>query len=246
MTKKTLILGDGLLGTELHRQSGFDVMSKKRHGFDITSKDTFHKLLECEFGSIIYCNYDTIINTIACTDTYSSDRDIHWNVNYKGVSYLVDFCNKWKIKLVHIVSDYIYANSITKTSEEDIPVHCNTWYGYTKLLGDAHVQLACDNYLLLRATHKPTPFPYDDAWTDQIGNFDYVDVIANKILHTIALGATGIYNIGTETKSMYELACKTNIHVNKANVPIDTSIPKDVTMNLTKLNTLYEKCDTIS
>ena len=231
-----LILGNGLLGTELHRQSNYDMISKEYDGFDITSLETYNKLLSIEFGAVQWCKYKTIINTIACTDTYSDDRDIHWNVNYKGVSYLVDFCNEWKIKLVHIVSDYIYANSVNNASEDDIPIHNNTWYAYTKLLGDAHVQLKSNNYLILRGTHKPTPFPFENAWHDQIGNFDYVDIIATKILKLIEQNALGIYNVGTDVKSMYDLAMRTKNNVNKITIPENINAPKNVTMNLSKMN----------
>lgn len=237
-----LILGNGLLGSELHRQSGYDIISKQHNNFDITQVDTFNEsLLSVEFGAVIYCKYNIIINTIAHTDTYSNDRDIHWNVNYKGVADLVDFCNKWKIKLVHIVSDYIYANSISNASESDVPVHNNTWYSYTKLLSDAHVQLKCNDYLLIRTTHKPNPFPYDNAWSNQIGNFDYVNVISKKILSLIHNNATGIYNVGTDIKSMYDLAIQTNKNVNKILIPDNINAPKDVTMNLTKMNNVLQK-----
>ena len=32
----------------------------------------------------------------------------------------------------------------SSASEEDVPVHNNTWYGYTKLLSDGLVQLRCE------------------------------------------------------------------------------------------------------
>ena len=52
----------------------------------------------------------------------------------------------------------------------------STWYGYTKLVADALVQLESNYHLIVRTTHKEKPFPYSVAWEDQIGNFDYVDV----------------------------------------------------------------------
>jgi dTDP-4-dehydrorhamnose reductase len=232
---RVLILGNGLLGTELHKQSGYDVICKEHDGFDITRYDTFDLLLEVESKTIKYCKYDIIINTIAHTDTYSTDRDIHWNVNYKGLSDLVEFCNQWRVKLVHIVSDYIYANSNSNASETDVPVHNATWYAYTKLLGDGYVQLKCNDYLLIRTTHKPYPFPFDNAWVDQNGNFDYVNVIADKILQLVKKNTSGIYNVGTETKTMYELASKTNASVNKVIIPDTINAPKDVTMDVSKM-----------
>ena len=109
--KRILILGDGLLGTELIKQTGWDLISRKKDGFDISDISTYNILLSIKFGAVQYCKYDTIVNCIANTDTYSDVRDSHWNVNYKGTSDLIDFCNKWNIKLIHISTDHVYANS---------------------------------------------------------------------------------------------------------------------------------------
>jgi dTDP-4-dehydrorhamnose reductase len=56
--------------------------------------------------------------------------------------------------LVHISTDYLYSGSVSNASESDVPVHCNNWYGYTKLLADGLVQLESNNYLICRCTHK--------------------------------------------------------------------------------------------
>jgi len=231
---KVLILGDGLLGTELINQTGWDYVSRKKDKFDITDISTYHLLTKIKFGSIQHCPYDVIINTIAHTDTYSNNKKEHWGVNYKGVSNLVEFCNKWNIKLVHIVTDYIYSNSTSNASETDIPVHCNNWYGYTKLLGDAHVQLKSDNYLLLRGTHKSKPFKHTKAWVNQKGNFTYVDENVKIISKLIKSNKNGIYNIGTDLKSMYDLALETNNNISPVDKP--SNVPSDLSMNINKLN----------
>ena len=232
---KVLILGNGLLGSELAEQSKFNVLSRKEHGFDITDKSTYYLMTKLEFGAVQYCDYDVIINCIANTDTYSDDKELHWNTNYKGVADLVDFCNKWKVKLVHITTDYIYSNSIPNATEKDVPVHCNNWYGYTKLLGDGYVQLKSNNYLIIRCTHKPNPFPSPKAWIDQIGNFDYVDKISSIILKLIKKQSIGIYNVGTELKSMYELSSKTN---NTLPTLKPSKIPGNVSMNIEKMKNI--------
>jgi len=232
MKNKILILGDGLLGTELHTQSGYEVISRKKDGFDITDIKTYQNLLKIEHGVIQYCPYDVIINCIANTDTYSDDREGHWNVNYKGTYDLIDFCNKWQIKLVHISTDHVYANSRSNALETDVPIHSENWYGYTKLLADGLIQLQCKNYLLCRCTHKPTPFPYETAWIDQIGNFDYVDKISNLIIQLIEKDVSGIYNVGTGLKSIYELASKTK-DILPSQKPI--SAPGNTTMDIRKM-----------
>lgn len=221
-----LVLGDGLLGSELVKITKWDFLSRKSHNFDINN-----------FELYINSGYNIIINCIANTDTYSEDRHSHWNVNVEFVDRLIDYCNDNNIKLVHISTDYVYSGSESNASEESVPVHCNTWYGYTKLVSDAIVQLKSKNYLLIRCTHKPNPFPYEKAWIDQIGNFDYVNVIANLIFKSIKKGLNGLYNVGTETKTMFELASKT-ANVGKSFTPF--RVPKDTSMDTNKLiNDLY-------
>jgi dTDP-4-dehydrorhamnose reductase len=231
---KVVILGDGLLGSNIHQIRYWDIISRKQDGFDITQPELFYKyFIESYEGVIFTPKYDVIINCIANTNTYSNDPNNHWDVNYKGVANLVDFCNIHNIKLVHVSSDYVYTNSVNNASENDIPIHGNNWYSYTKLLADAYIELKSNNYLICRGTHKPKPFPYDKAWVDQIGNFDYVDCIATWIIDLITADAKGLYNVGTEVKTMYELAKKTNPNIEAAFKP--ENVPSNTTMNINKL-----------
>lgn len=234
MNTSICILGDGLLGTELKTQTGWDIVSRKQNKFDITQpKEWYKSLLQIAHGAIIYPKYATLINCISNTNTYSTDHQDHWDVNLQGTKNLIDFCNKWNIKLVHISTDYLYTHSKPNASETDPPVHCATWYGYTKLVSDALVQLECEDYLIIRSTHKPTPFPYDQAWDSQVGNFDYVNVIASGIIELVQKQANGVFNVGTENKSMYDLAKKTNPQVIPTNI-LPELTPKNVSMNISK------------
>jgi dTDP-4-dehydrorhamnose reductase len=218
-----IILGDGLLGKELVKQTKWDFVSRKSTGFNINDIE----------NSIEKNKYNTIINCIGCTDTYSTEKEKHWDVNYVFLNNLIDYCNINNIKLIHICTDYIYTGSIINATEEDIPVHCNNWYGYTKLLGDGLVQLRSNDYLLCRCTHKPYPYPYNNGWINQIGNFDYVNIISELIIKCINKNLTGVYNIGTETKSIYELGFKTNNTIQKSFAP--KKVPKNTTMNCSKM-----------
>ncbi len=215
-----LVLGDGLLGSEIVRQTGWDFISRKKDDFNI-------------YNFSLPSGYDVVLNTVANTDTYSKDKKSHWDVNYVFVNKLIKYCNDRKIKLIHISTDYIYAGSINNASEEDVPVHCNNWYGYTKLLGDGLVQLQTNDFLLIRCTHKPNPFPYDAAWIDQVGNFDYVNVISSLIIDLVKSDKTGIYNVGTDVKTMYELAAVTKPFVGKSFTP--PHVPKNQSMDITKM-----------
>lgn len=213
-----VILGNGLLGKEIHRQTGWKIISRK-DGFDITDPGGFY----------VHGNTNTVINCMAFTDTYSKLRDEHWKVNYRGVKNLIDFCNKYSLKLVHISTGYVYAGSVHEAKETDVPVHNNCWYSYTKLLADGLVQLESNDYLLIRCVHKPKPFPYEKAWIDQVGNFDYVDKIAELIVKLINKEKTGVFNVGTELKTMKDLA-----GVSPSFSGLE--VPKDISMNLEKLH----------
>ena len=220
---KCIVLGDGLLGGEIVKQTGWDFLSRKIDGIDICNPYSYQSKL---------LNYDVVINCIAYTNTYSDNKEMNWNVNYKAVDDLITFCNKESKKLVHISTDYLYAGSIDPASENDVPVHLGTWYGYTKLLSDGLVQLKSWNYLLCRLSHKPYPFPYENAWTDMKTNGDYVNVISSLVIQLILNDSVGVFNVGTEEKTIYELALKT-----KNVVPIlkPIGVPSNTLMNLTKI-----------
>lgn len=223
---KLIILGDGLLGKELNKQTGWDILSRSVNNIDLTNIDTWKDLL---------LPYNVIVNCIAYTNTYDNDRKLHWDTNYKAVADLVDYCNDHKKKLVHVSTDYVYANSMNCPDENGVPVHQSTYYAYTKLLADGYIELKSKDYLILRGTHKPTPFPYEGAWINHLGNFDYVDIIAKLYIDLIQNNASGIYNVGTEFKSMFKLAQRTNPGVS----PIYNSniqVPLSVNMDVSKLN----------
>ena len=223
---KRLILGDGLLGSELIKQTGWDYISRKKDGIDFTAIETYKHMLD---------NYDEVINCIAYTNTYDVDKNLYWKVNYEGVANLVDLCNIFEKKMIHISTDYLYTYSKVGATENDVPVHCKNWYGYTKLLADGYVQLKSNNFLLLRNTHKKNPFPHENAWANQIGNFDYVDIITKYIVKLINKNAVGIYNVGTDVKTIYQLAKKTSSDVKPMYSMIDDTAPTNVVMDVSKL-----------
>lgn len=235
--KNILVLGDGLLGSEIVKQTGWDCLSRKKDGFDAEKFNLVYmnKMLGDKQGY-----YTDIVNCIAYTNTRDDSKDKHWKLNYLFASNLANYCTFYHKKFIHISTDYVYANSKPFAKETDALNAPANWYGYSKLLGDGIVQLFSGKYLLIRETHKPNPYPHEYAWADLIGNFDYVDVIAKIIIDLIKGNAEGVYNVGTELKTLYDLAKKTN-----PNVKIDTTLnttnrPTDTTMNLDKLKEFYE------
>jgi dTDP-4-dehydrorhamnose reductase len=221
-----IVLGDGLLGKEIVRQTNWHYISRKKDDFDFEDINTYYPLLH---------GYNTILNCIAFTETYSQDRDRHFKVNFNAVIDLVDYCNFTGKKLIHISTDYVYSNVNGLAKETDIPIHCGNWYTYTKLLSDGYVQAKSNNYLLIRTSFKPKPFPYPKAITTQWGNFDYVDVISAYIIELIDKKAEGVYNVGTEYKDIYALAIQTNPDVIPSDMVINETMPRDIGMDTEKM-----------
>ena len=221
----TIILGDGLLGSSVIGLSGWNYISRSRDGFDINKMTGLEQMLPR--------GVKTIVNLIANTNTYSNDIDAMFETNYRAVVNLVDFCNRKNIKLVHFSTDYVYEKSKPNAKETDKAIP-TTPYAMSKLLADEYIMKHCKKYLILRGAQKVDPFPYDTAFTNLMGNFDYPDTIAEIVIEMILNNAMGLYNIGTSTKSMFELAQKTNPAVKEAIAP--DHFPTDVTMDLTKMN----------
>jgi len=227
---KYLILGDGKLATEIHKQTNWDYISRIKNGILFEYPASYFDYLK---------QYDVIINCIGYTNTYDNAKDKHWKINYLGVIDLVDLCNNLKKKLVHISTDYIYTNSKSCATENDIPIHFENWYTYSKILADGYVQAKSNDYLLIRTSFKPRPFLWDNAWIDLLTNCDYIDVISELIIKLINGEAKGIYNVGTKLKTVYELALQT-----KECAPIidehNFERPHDITMNIDKLNNFLQ------
>jgi dTDP-4-dehydrorhamnose reductase len=224
-----VVLGNGILGSELSKQTGWLNISRQTEGFDICREETYTLIPE---------SCTVLVNCIANTDTWSDERESHWETNYAGVHKLIEFCNAKNIKLVHISTDYVYAGTkeselVIGASEEHIPVNAQNWYSYTKLLGDGLVQLLSKKYLICRCSHKKSPFPYAKAYTDKYGSFDYVDTIAIFIVSLIELEACGVYNVGTHPKSAYELAKQTRYDIQPAQLP--NGVPAYSIMNIEKM-----------
>ena len=224
-TNKVLVLGDGLLGSEIVRQTGWDYVSRKKDGLDI--KD-YNSLIDTVL------DYDIVVNCIAHTDSYSYDGGEHWVTNFGFPALLSDITNTEQIKLVHISTEFVYADNPIPPTEEDLPHHDRSWYAYTKLMADAYIQLNHSNYLICRELHKPNPFPYDKVWKVQTSG-DTVDKIAELIIKLINTDAQGVFNVGTGDKWLRELA------PNAEEIEAPAHVPKDTRMNLDKLNTWLSK-----
>jgi dTDP-4-dehydrorhamnose reductase len=227
---KVIVLGKGKLGGEIVKQTGWDYLCRAEHEITIDNFDEWKNKMD---------EYDVVVNCIANTDTYSDNKEKHWKANYELVTFLAEYCDDNGKKLVHISTDYLYQNSVDDAKEEDEPLFDHSWYLMTKLLADEYLKEHAKNYLICRLSHKPYPFPYESAWVDIVTNADYTPVISGLVIELIKNGAEGLYNVGTERKTIYELAQRTNKSVLKSIAP--PHIPKNVTMNISKMENFLKQ-----
>jgi len=64
-------------------------------------------------------------------------------------------------------------------------------------------------------------------------------VISGLVIELIKNGAEGLYNVGTERKTVYELAQRTNNNVKKIVSP--PHVPKNISMNISKMKNFLLK-----
>ena len=218
---KRVIIGGGALGSELAKQTGWKILTRSTDGIDIERSETFHLLKGAT----------EIINCAAFTDTYSTDSEGAMSTNVDGVHNLIEFCRWKELKLIHISTDFVYAGSVPMATEEDLPIHAPNWYALTKLVGDVMIQRFLPNHLIVRLSHKPTPFPFSKAWLDVRTSADYTPTLVESLIELIETGALGTYNIGSEPRTIFEMASKTRF-VEGATSP--EGVPKDTTMCIDK------------
>ena len=218
--------GSGLLGSQLQKLSP-DMLAPSRAELDITDRHAVSAYVASH-------NPDIVIHAAAVTD----NRHIEHNptealeVNIKGTANIALNCLQRRTRLVYLSTDYIYKGDKGNYSEED-EIEPFNLYAWTKLGGESSV-MAVPDHLIIRTSFGAGQFEYDAAFTDQWTSKDYVDVIAPQVLEAARSPLTGLLNIGSERRSMYEYARIRNPDVKAATIgdsthksPADTSLSLD-------------------
>ena len=227
MNKKIMLTGGtGLLGTELQKLRKFDC-APSRDEFNICDGFSFdfweHYLLADPPGYP-----DLLVHAAAFTavERAEVDKQECFDVNVVGTLNLVAL----GVPILYISTSYVFDGEKGNYSEWEA-VNPLGYYATTKALAEQSV-LGAGN-VVLRTLFKPSPWPHHRAYTDQISNGDYVGVIAKKINQAIDHfdGLPPIIHVGTETRTIFELAQQTRKDVGQmsrkevaANLPCDISL----------------------
>lgn len=128
-----------------------DSQQKIYERFNFSTYFTFHK------------HYDYVINCVAMTDTVSAENTregyyLSYKLNALFVKKLAHVCNYFKMKLIHISTDYVFSERCDSCGvlgywKYDTPFPVNN-YGMHKLLGEQFIQkeMKKKNYAILRTS----------------------------------------------------------------------------------------------
>lgn len=234
--------GSGVLGSELQKQAascGLKTIAPSHMDADILDELPPYCLMEDN------SKIDAIVHCAAYTDVPGAEKvegkRKAIDLNIIGSRNVKGWAGRYGIPFVYISTDYVYPGEHGDYKESDTARPIN-FYACTKFLGETW---ADEDDLIIRTSFKPnTPWPYPKAFDDLYTSADYVDVIADKILFLLRhfSNITGVVNVGTERKSIYDLARKRNKDVKPMSRKEikDVYLPKDVSLDTSRYDEFYD------
>lgn len=164
-------------------------------------------------------NINTIIHCAAYTDVKKANNTDDFlvcnRVNVGGTLNLIEEAHKNGAFLLFISTDAVFDGKKGDYKPKDYVNPLNK-YARTKVSAE-YLVMNYENSSIIRTSFFPQDFPYDSAFVDQITNKDYLDKIFEKIILTIETLESGrIYHVGTEKKTMFDLAIRTKKDVKES------------------------------
>ncbi len=206
---KVFISGaDGALGIAMQ-----GVLRREKIGFaatDINQLDItdFKKVNDYLLNSRpdVILHFAAISNVDACEE----HKDMAFRVNALSTLGLATIARKIDSKILYTSTNFVFdGRSETAYSEYSTPNPISE-YGFTKLLGEKHVQDLCGRFYIIRTSwlfgknsktfiskflaNEPKP-PSIDAICDQYGSFTYIPDLTETILQLIKSDNYGMYHI---------------------------------------------------
>lgn len=183
-------------------------------------------------GAIEKHRPDIILHLAAATKPPEHERNPEpgLRINIIGTANLALACHRFGVRLVYTSTDYLYVGpGPHKETEPILPPYKFAW---SKLGGECAVSMLSD-YLILRLSFGPIPFPHDKAYQDQYNSKLYVDEIASLVLVAARSKTTGIMNIGGPRTSLEAYARRTKPDIEI--IPKPEWVPPDTSFNLTRM-----------
>jgi dTDP-4-dehydrorhamnose reductase len=238
---KVLITGaDGMLGSMLQnllsKEKGIEFVGTDISTLDITKEEEIKEIISSHSPAFL-------INCAAYTDVNQAEVEVELSnmINGYAVGYLAKYCQKNKIKFLHISTDYIFDESSKPRNEDSDPKEGpQNQYGKSKLLGEKEAIKNNKGSYIIRVswTFGPNRKNFIDTMialakekqelsivTDEVGVPTYTKDVSKsliEIINNIGKYKPGFYHAVSEeycsryeeAKKIFELA-KINIKLNK-------------------------------
>lgn len=242
--EKVLITGaNGTLGTELQEQ-----LEKHKISYVSTDNETDVRDWSLMEKAIISSKCDVVIHCAAITDTAQCEikKELAYDINVRGTQVVAQCCKYHDKFMMYISTDYVYKGDKPYTGDGkegnyhiyDILEPIN-FYSYTKVLADIIVQnVLPHSSLITRQSFKQKgPWPHPKAFIDQYTSRDTVDILVDQMIQALFGGHTGIVHLGTERKTVYDLAKRQSPDVEPISIKDikDVVIPQDTSLKLTEI-----------
>lgn len=237
MSSRRILLtgGRGLLGRELLRLAP-DIIAPSRSELDVTNEVQVATVFE-------RWQPDLIIHAAAVVGYAKMQADVPATLrtNIIGTALVTLHCLKRDVRLVYISTDYVYPGTKGHYAEDD-SVQPFGLAGLSKLGGECAVRMHSRS-LVIRTSFCPKQFNFPFAFRDQYVSKDSVEKIVPLIYRLALSDEIGIINVGTERKSLAQLAVSLG-----ATVPVcerqerpDIEVPYDTSFCLDKLEATLKR-----
>jgi dTDP-4-dehydrorhamnose reductase len=207
--KKVLIIGSrGRLGLDLFRlldKSCLECHAPTSKELDITNSGDI-------FSYVYKIKPDIIVNSAGLTnvDRCEKEREKAIRVNSIGQRFIAVACREVGAKCVYFSTDYIFDGAKKRPYEEDDITNPLSFYGKTKLMGEAYTQMETENYLIVRSSwffsRRGSNFinailkamkeqQEMKVIYDQVSCPTFTEDLAMAVKRLMDSGSTGIFNI---------------------------------------------------
>lgn len=216
--------GSGLLGREILKLDP-SIVAPSHQEMDIADANVVLVTLQSH-------RPDVVLHLAAETKPpqHEETPELGLKVNIIGTAQVALACHQLGIRLVYTSTDYLYAGR--GPHKEDEPIFAPYRFASSKLGGEAAVSLLSD-YLILRLSFGPVPFPWKKVYEEQSNSKLYVDEAAPLVLAAAKTRAQGIMNIGGPKTTLEDYARRTRPDIETISKP--DWVPEDTTLDIKKM-----------
>gem|GEM_PF-1186577 len=230
-TKKILVTGgSGLLGGEVSKLDSA-LLIPTHHEMDITDTTSIESVFK-------KYSPDIVLHLAAATNPPQHEKDprLGLTVNILGTANLALACHRHGVRMVYVSTDYVYTGA--GPHHEDDAIFAPSRFVWSKLGGEAAVSMLQD-YLILRLSFGPVPFPWDKVYQGQYNSKLYADEMAPLVLRVAKTEAKGIMNIGGPRVTLESYAQRTRPDIAVIEKP--DWVPADTSLDLTRMKSVLSE-----